>query len=114
MEGDYIGEIDEDDKPFGLGVWTRSDEDVFIGTWKKGLRHALGIYWDNKGDIYIMEYDQGKLNGKATYYYKQEGNIMNAEFLDDEPKASENITKSENQKPYFSRDALMKEFMKKK
>ena len=114
MEGDYIGEIDEDDKPFGMGVWTRSDEDVFIGTWKKGLRHALGIYWDNKGDIYIMEYDQGKLNGKATYYYKQEGNIMNAEFLDDEPKASENITKSENQKPYFSRDALMKEFMKKK
>ena len=114
MEGDYIGEVDEDDKPFGLGVWTRSDEDVFIGTWKKGLRHALGIYWDNKGDIYIMEYDQGKLNGKATYYYKQEGNMMNAEFLDDEPKASENITKSENQKPYFSRDALMKEFMKKK
>ena len=96
MEGEYIGEIDEDDKPFGLGVWTRSDEDVFIGTWKKGLRHALGIYWDNKGDIYIMEYDQGKLNGKATYYYKQEGNIMNAEFVDDEPKASENITKSEN------------------
>ena len=114
MEGDYIGEIDEDDKPFGLGVWTRSDEDVFIGTWKKGLRHALGIYWDNKGDIYIMEYDQGKLNGKATYYYKQEGNIMNAEFLDDEPKASENITKSENQKPYFSQDALLKEFVKKK
>ena len=112
MEGDYIGEIDEDEKPFGLGVWTRSDEDVFIGTWKKGLRHAQGIYWDNKGDIYIMEYDQGKLNGKATYYYKQEGNIMNAEFVDDEPKASENITKSENQKPYFSRDALMKAFVK--
>ena len=114
MEGDFIGEIDEDEKPFGLGVWTRSDADVFIGTWKKGLRHALGIYWDNKGDIYIMEYDHGKLNGKATYYYRQEGNIMNAEFLDDEPKASENITKSENQKPYFSQDALLKEFVKKK
>ena len=70
MEGDYLGEIDEDSQPFGLGVWTRSDGDVFVGTWKKGLRHGKGTYWDSKGDLYIMEYDSGKLNGKATYNYK--------------------------------------------
>ena len=94
MEGQYLGEIDEDQKPYGFGVWTRSDGDLYIGTWKQGLRHAKGTYIDQKGDIYFMEYDRGKLSGKATYYYKEFGTVMNAEFQNDEPKSSENVTGS--------------------
>ncbi|RYY84830.1 hypothetical protein EON63_08540 [archaeon] len=46
--------------------------DKYVGDWKDGRRHGLGVYYYNDGDRYEGEWRNDERHGRGTMFYGSE------------------------------------------
>eukprot|EP01080_Neovahlkampfia_damariscottae_P004297 gene4297-7653_t len=65
-DGDYVGEVDEDELPNGKGTWL-SDGDLtenYYGFWLNGLKHGYGKY-QNQTLVYVGDFENDTFHGEG-------------------------------------------------
>jgi hypothetical protein len=103
--GDYVGELDnnerrcgsgkmtwdngnvyegkwKDDKRNGQGIKRYADGDVYEGQWKNGKKHGQGTFRSAKGDVYEGEWKNGNKHGQGIYRYPF-GAVYEGKWKDD-------------------------------
>jgi len=77
--GIYSGEVDQEGKRNGIGIYKNIYKDVYEGEWKNDKSEGKGINkWEN-GAVYEGEFKNGKYEGKAIYKYSN-GDEYEGEF----------------------------------
>jgi len=66
----------------GVGTYTWSDGDKYVGEWQDEKKHGQGTYTTANGDKYVGEYKNGKSNGQGTYTWS-DGDKYVGEWQDD-------------------------------
>lgn len=64
---EYIGQFTECKQ--GKGVYSFTNKDVYMGTWKNDKFHGDGHYVYANGESYQGKFNDGKKNGRGTYTY---------------------------------------------
>ncbi|CAF1420917.1 unnamed protein product [Adineta ricciae] len=77
----YEGELDNEDRPHGRGVYTHHTEagevqvGVYDGEWQNGKKHGEGAHHYRNGDVYNGSWQNGLRHGHGTYtYHKKTAN----------------------------------------
>ena len=64
----------------GLGTYTWSNGNKYVGEFKNGMLHGLGTYTWSNGNKYVGQFKNDKMHGSATYKYT-EGAQYVGEFM---------------------------------
>lgn len=77
----YEGELDDQDRPHGRGVYTHHKETdevqtgEYNGSWQNGKKHGEGMHRYRNGDVYKGSWQNGLRHGHGTYtYYERTAN----------------------------------------
>ena len=78
--GTYTGKW-YNNKPYGEGITTFSDGEIYEGEWKDGKIDGNGTYTFSNGNVYKGEFKDNEINGQGTFNYFNgdvcEGNFKN-------------------------------------
>lgn len=61
MVGTYIGCLNAESQPNGHGYFQYENGSVYMGTYKNGIRNGLGIAIFSTREIYLRNFDNGKM-----------------------------------------------------
>ena len=80
--GTYTGKwYNNNNKPYGEGIMTFSDGEIYEGEWKDGKIDGKGTYNFSNGNVYKGEFKDNGINGQGTFNYFNgdvcEGNFKN-------------------------------------
>jgi hypothetical protein len=77
----YLGEVDKNNRPHGIGVLVLSDGSIYEGEFVKGVRHGIGRIYHPSLEFYEGEWRDGTPNGKGKYKFA-DGLVYEGEWLD--------------------------------
>ncbi|EAR97260.2 MORN domain protein (macronuclear) [Tetrahymena thermophila SB210] len=89
---DYIGFIEENNIPEGLGL-VKCEKGFIYGQFCNGILEGYGRMVLDNGDIYDGYYRKGQLNGQGYYFNFEKKIFMHAIFEDNIPKIYETENK---------------------
>lgn len=69
--GLYLGTVNHENFPHGVGQMLLKDGSLYQGEWRKGQRHGEGKMIHKSGDFYIGNYKHNRRHGFGEYYYAQ-------------------------------------------
>ena len=64
-DGKYVGCINEEKIPSGLGTYYWTDKSVYEGYWENGLRSGFGVYTSKEGYVYNGYWLENMKNGEG-------------------------------------------------
>jgi hypothetical protein len=71
LEEWYEGEIDEQYRRNGYGIYKYENDDIYEGEFYNGLRHGEGEYTYNDGSVYRGDWLKDKKHGKGNYKFDE-------------------------------------------
>ena len=81
--GVFIGELNEENEPDGIGGYYWDSGEYYLGTWRQGQRHGYGIQYYAKNNIlYEGEYSNGLRHGVGKLFLANH-DYYEGEFIDD-------------------------------
>lgn len=81
--GGYIGELNENNNPDGLGGYFWDSGEIYLGTWKDGERNGFGTqFYQKDSKLYEGEYKNGMRYGLGIIYLAN-NDYYEGEFVDD-------------------------------
>ncbi len=69
----YIGEVNKDREPHGIGSLWWANGDRYEGFWKNGLYEGEGMYYFGNGMKHYGFFKDGEINGLGVRYYLEKG-----------------------------------------
>jgi len=69
----YVGELNNQKEPHGVGSLWWADGDRYEGFWKNGLYEGEGMYYFGNGMKHYGFFKDGEVNGLGVRYYSEKG-----------------------------------------
>lgn len=83
LDGKYEGDLNQQNKRHGWGLFRYNNTDVYAGQWTNNKSHGDGMYFFANGDRYRGTLENEKKHGKGEYIFFRNGNRYDGNWVND-------------------------------